>query len=86
MTYEGDFGMTLGHFGVTLGSFWDHFAHSWVTLRSFWVYEAYFGVTLVHFQKTFILPIDFNDLIYSSYHFGIDLESFGGHFGFIFGI
>ena len=46
-----------------LGSFWDHFAHSWTTLRSFWVYEVYFEVTLVHSQKTFIFPIDFNDFI-----------------------
>ena len=74
MTYEGGFGMTLGHFGVTLGSlgghfgvtlgsFWDHVAHSWATLRSFWVYEVYCGVTLVHSQKTFLFPIDFNDFI-----------------------
>ena len=52
-----------GHFGVTLGSFWDHFAHSCATLRSFWVYEVYFEVTLVHSQKTLIFPIDFNDFI-----------------------
>ena len=52
-----------GHFGVTLGWFWDDFAHSWATLRSFWVYEVYFEVTLVHSQKTFIFPIDFNDFI-----------------------
>ena len=66
--------------GPSLGSFWDHFAHSWVTLRSFWVYEVYFEVTLVHSQKTIIFPTDFNDCIQLWCQLGTTLGALGGHF------
>ena len=91
LTYEGDFGMTLGHFGMTLGSLgghfgvtlrslWCHFAHLGITSKSLWVYEGYFGVALVHFQKTFIFPIDFNDFIQLWDQLGVTLGSLGDHF------
>ena len=58
---------------------------------------GYFGITSgvlrgnkgymkVLFKKTLIFPIDLNDFTNNSGHFGIDLGSFGGHFGVIFGI
>ena len=43
------------------------------------------GVTLVQFQEILIFPIDFNDFTSNSSHLAIDLGSFGGHFGVIFG-
>ena len=88
---------TLGHFGATSGLLWGHLrmtsVHFGVTLVRLWVHEVYLGITLVQFQKIFIFPIDFNDFISSSGHFGIalgsfgvTLGSFGAHFGVIFGI
>ena len=70
---------------MTLGSFWDHFAHSWVTL--------------VHFQKTIIFKIDFNDFIKLwgefwvdsgllgdvFWHLRVTLGPFWGHFGITLG-
>ena len=96
LTYEGDFGMTLGHFGVTLGSLGGHFGSFWgdfaITLRTHGSLCGHFGymrLTLESlwsiFKKHSFSQLDFNDFIYSSYHFGIDLGSFGGHFGVIFG-
>ena len=41
---------------------------------------------MLHFQKAFIFPTDFNDFTRNPGPFGIDLGSFGGHFGIIFGI
>ena len=90
---EGDFGMNSVHFGVTLGSLggpfgvtprslWGHFVHLGAILKSLWVYEGYFGFTLVHFPKTFIFPIDFNDFM----QLWCQLGRLWGQFGVTFGI
>ena len=68
------FGFSLGalaacgrDFGVTLGSVWGQFGHLWVslghlmvTLQSLWIP---FGYRKVRFQKTLIIPTDFDDFI-----------------------
>ena len=61
-----------GHFGVSLGLYWDDFGTHW----------GHFGSTLstrvslaCHFgpmSENPVFPIDFNDFIDSSGHFGID--------------
>ena len=72
---------TLGYFGATSGLLWGHLrmtsVHFGVTLVRLWVHEVYLGITLVQVQKILISPIDFNDFISSSGHFGIALGSFG---------
>ena len=45
-----------------------------------------FGYMKALLTKAFIFPIYLNDFINSSGHFGIELRSFGGHLGVIFGI
>ena len=59
---------------------WDHFGITSGLLC------GSFGYMKVIFKKTFIFQIDFNDFTKNSDHFGIDLVSFGSHFGVIFGI
>ena len=56
--------MTLGHFGVTLGSLWGHFRHLKATLDHFGVAVVHIGVTLMSFWG----------------HFGVTLGSFRGRF------
>ena len=51
----------------------------WVTLRSLgvyegyfevvWIYEGYFGVIVVHFQKTLVSAIDFNDFMQTARYY-----------------
>ena len=56
-------GFRSGGLGPNPGSLWGHFAHFGVTLGSLRLYEGYFGIILVRFQKTLILPIDFDDFM-----------------------
>ena len=75
-------------------------ASLWVSSGDFGLLSDCFGIIAESlgcikavFKKTFIFPIDFNDFINSSDHFGLALGLFGvtlgscgGHFGVIFGI
>ena len=86
----GHLGATSGHFGGTLKLIWGNIGmtlgHFGVTLVRLCVHEGHLEVTLVQFQKTIIFLIDCNDFTSNSCHLGIDLVSFEGHFGVIFGV
>ena len=59
-------GLTLGHVGVTLGSFWIALA-----------FRSYFEVTLVHFQKTAFFPMDFTGFMQLWVQLGVTLGALG---------
>ena len=72
--------VTLGHFGVTLGSLWGHFRHLKATLDHFGVAVVHIGVTLMSFWDHF-------GVILGSLwdHVWITLGSCWAHFGVTLG-
>ena len=63
-----------------------HFAYLCVILRLLWASEACFGVIMLHFQKTLISQIEFNDFIIIWDHLEATLGNFWVTLGVTLGV